>query len=184
MWYERWLGGKHGKYGLLQISNLSFFWLLVSNTGLISARWWEHRAPKVGGWCSNLLMELDSSRIKSTTAAPRKQHREACASSPLYAHSPLPALSFRELNRKINLHRNRSKKKKKRIVTKGLWKREKRTGVKFAGRFSGARMWACLLNKSLGKSSVYKRQNDSCSNTGRLAGFIYKTNYWHIVSGH
>lgn len=56
-------------------------------------------------------MELDSSRIKSTSAAPRKQHRKH--THPLSAILQLSALSFRELNRKINLFIETEVKKKK-----------------------------------------------------------------------
>lgn len=83
MWCERQLGCTDGEEGLFANTRPVFLLDYQSPTtssfqpGLMGGQ-----APKVGGWCSNLLMELDSSRIKSKSAAPRKQHRKASASSP------------------------------------------------------------------------------------------------------
>lgn len=64
------------------LCNTQPIFLPISNTILISARADGRQAPEVGGWCSNLLMKFDSSKIKSTNAAPRKQRRKTYAPFP------------------------------------------------------------------------------------------------------
>lgn len=112
------------------------------------------------------------------------QHPESSTGKhahPLHAHSPLSALSFRELNRKINLfiETEVKKKKKKKNHDERVLKAGKEDRSKVCWEISrGQDVGLSVEQIPFGKqSSVYKRQNDSYSNTGRLAGFIYKTNY-------
>lgn len=134
----------------------------------------EGQAPKVGGWCSNLLMELDSSRIKSTSAAPRKQCRKAYESS-LCPYSCYQLFLLESWTIKINLFIETEVFLKKYEWWKGFGEWEKRTEVNFTVVFLGAGL-VCTINPfEEAEISVCKGQNDNCSNATLIARFICKT---------